>query len=127
MQQPRFLTVEEVVRIHAAQVLLFGGLHGIRDMGLLESALNEPQASFGGMLLYEDIAAQAAAYLYHLAKNHPFVDGNKRIALASALLFLELNGTATPWSNDELFELTLQVATSEISKDALIKEFRERL
>jgi death on curing protein len=127
MKSPRFLKVEEVVLIHEAQINENGGLHGIRDAGLLDSAVNAPQASFGGEYLYEDIPAQAAAYLYHIVKNHPFLDGNKRTGAAATLIFLKMNGVRTPWSDDEFFELTLQTATSQISKEQLITIFRYRL
>jgi death-on-curing protein len=123
----RFLTLEEVVNIHRAQIVAFGGLHGIRDIGLLESAVNTSQASFGGELLHEDVPSQAAAYLYHIVKNHPFLDGNKRTGVLSAMVFLEANDITTPWSNDELFELAMHVATSKISKDNLIEKFRSKL
>ncbi len=127
MKATRFLTIEEIMRIHAAQISEHGGLHGIRDIGLLDSAINAPQASFGGEFLYEDIPAQAAAYLYHLVKNHPFLDGNKRTGIVSTIIFLKTNNISITWSNDELFELTMHVATSQISKEQLITVFRYRL
>ncbi|WP_333202436.1 MULTISPECIES: type II toxin-antitoxin system death-on-curing family toxin [unclassified Microcoleus] len=81
-----------VVNIHARQIERFGGTPGLRDEGLLESALAQPQATFGGQLLHPTIAEQAAAYLYHIAMNHPFIDGNKRSAFAVTDTFLRLNG-----------------------------------
>lgn len=81
-----------VLNIHARQIEKFGGTNGIRDEGLLESALAQPQVTFGGQLLHPTIPAQAAAYLYHLAMNHPFIDGNKRTAFAVMDTFLRVNG-----------------------------------
>jgi len=84
--------VEAVLAIHAEVLAAHGGLRGLRDRGLLESAVAAPQASFGGKPLMRDVVEIAAAYLYYLCRNHPFADGNKRTALAAALVFLEANG-----------------------------------
>ncbi|MEH1852771.1 MAG: type II toxin-antitoxin system death-on-curing family toxin [Nostoc sp.] len=92
MQTPKFLTISQVLDIHQRQIQRFGGTAGVRDEGLLDSALAQPQATFGGELLHPTIHEQAAAYLYHLAMNHPFLDGNKRTAFAVMLTFLNLNG-----------------------------------
>ncbi|MEW6499353.1 MAG: type II toxin-antitoxin system death-on-curing family toxin, partial [Cyanobacteriota bacterium] len=92
MQTPRFIAKEMVLAIHARQLDKFGGTSGLRDAGLLDSALAQPQATFSGELLHPTIAEQAAAYLYHLAMNHPFVDGNKRTAFAVTDTFLRVNG-----------------------------------
>src|SRR5512143_1409321 len=89
-----FLTLAEVIEIHADQITRYGGSHGIRDMDLLSSAVAMSSASFGGKFLHADIFEMAAAYAFHIAQNHPFIDGNKRAALASALVFLELNGVS---------------------------------
>ncbi len=89
---PDFLQVEDVLLFHRDQIDLYGGEHGVRDMGLLESAVAQPNAGFGGQYLHEDLFEMAAAYLFHLVKNHPLVDGNKRIGAVSALAFLKLNG-----------------------------------
>ena len=91
MKQPRFLVLEEVLRIHAHQIEQYGGSFGVRDAGLLLSAVAAPQASFAGGFLHGTPFEMASAYLFHLARNHPFLDGNKRTALAAALVFLELN------------------------------------
>ena len=87
MTEPRFLTLEEVVRIHGDQIARYGGLEGIRDLGLLQSALAMPEAGFGSQYLHEDLASMAAAYLFHLVQNHPFADGNKRVGIVAALVF----------------------------------------
>ena len=83
----RFLALDEIVALQAV-LLKYGGDTGVRDFGLLQSALAMPEASFDGALLHPTLHEQAAAYLFHLVKNHPFVDGNKRVALAAALVFL---------------------------------------
>src|SRR4030065_1215425 len=92
MKKITFLTLVEVVEIHSDQIQHYGGSEGIRDMNLLSSAVAMPYASFSGMFLHSDLHEMAAAYAFHICQNHPFVDGNKRTALASALLFLALNG-----------------------------------
>jgi death-on-curing protein len=93
---PIFLHLEDVLALHARSIELFGGSLGVRDIGLLQSALAVPEASCAGELLHPTIHEMAAAYLFHLCKNHPFLDGNKRAATAAALVFLEING----WSLD---------------------------
>ena len=94
MPTPKFLSLDEVLELHADQISSFGGTPGVRDEGLLESALAQPQATFGGQFLHPTISEQAAAYLYHIAMNHPFIDGNKRTAFAVMDTFLRLNGCA---------------------------------
>jgi death on curing protein len=93
---PKFLTLAEVLILHEDQVQRFGGSSGVRDLGLLESALGQPAATFGGEFLHPTIADQAAAYLYHIAKNHPFVDGNTRTAFSVMDAFLRVNGSRLP-------------------------------
>lgn len=88
MQTPEFVPKFDVLAIHQRQIERFGGFDGIRDEGLLDSALAQPQATFFGELLNPTIHHGAAAYLYHLAKNHPFLDGNKRTAFATTIAFL---------------------------------------
>ena len=116
MKQPRFLLLEEVLRIHAHQIERYGGSFGVRDAGLLLSAVAAPQASFAGGFLHGTPCEMAAAYLFHLARNHPFLDGNKRAALAAALVFLELNDVSLDAPDEELAGLVLRVATGEASK-----------
>jgi death-on-curing protein len=123
---PAFLTLDEVLAIHAHQVSRYGGALGIRDRGLLESALAMPQATFGDELLHPSLHEQAAAYLFHLVKNHPFIDGNKRVGLASCLAFLRLNGVRIRASDDELVDLVLGVASGDRSKAAVAVLLRER-
>ena len=122
---PAFLTKEHVLAIHRRSIDEFGGDPSVRDEGLLESALAMPASRFGGAFLHDGVPAMAAAYLFHLCRNHPFVDGNKRTALASAEVFLLLNRWTLGANNRQLEELTLGVASSGISKDAVTAFFRK--
>lgn len=119
MPTPRFLDAEAVLRLHARQIERFGGTTGVRDAGLLDSALAQPQATFGGELLHPTLAEQAAAYLYHLSKNHPFVDGNKRTAFAVMDTFLRVNRKRLLLTNDDAYDLVMQVAQGQIDKPEL--------
>ena len=110
------LTLDEVLAIHAHQIQRYGGRPGLRDRGLLESALAMPRATFGGHELHESLAEKGAAYLFHLVRNHPFVDGNKRVGLAVCLVFLRLNGVAVRARDDELVDLVMGVAGGTESK-----------
>ena len=87
-----FLSTREIMVIHRDQLKRYGGLDGIRDQNLLESAAAMPQLIFDGNYVHQDVSAMAAAYLFHIGKNHPFLDGNKRTATATALVFLLING-----------------------------------
>ena len=109
----------DVLAIHKRQIARFGGMSGIRDEGLLDSALAQPQASFFGELLHSTIAEQAAAYLYHLTKNHPFIDGNKRTAFATLIAFLSINGYDINLSEEEAYTLVMQTAESQITKEEI--------
>jgi len=121
------LTVEVVQEIHAVAIGQFGGSAGIRELALLESAVAAPQASFGGETVYTDIAEVAAAYLFFLCRNHPFVDGNKRAALGSCIVFLRLNGVE-PQSDSQAWEdLTLDLAASRIDREQATKRLRALL
>ena len=97
----RFLSLNNVIRIHDDTLEVEGGTRGIRDLGLLASAVDMPQASFSGQYLHDDRAAMAAAYLYHISQNHALVDGNKRTAAFAAILFLALNGVPDVLLPDE--------------------------
>ncbi len=107
MQTPRFLTISQVLDIHQDEINSFGGTSGVRDEGLLDSALAQPQATFGGELLHPTIGEQAAAYLYHLAMNHPFIDGNKRTAFAVMDTFITLNGYSLNLSEEQAYNLVI--------------------
>lgn len=121
---PDFLTLDDVLETHAEQIATYGGTDGIRDVGLLESALAQPEATFGGQYLHNDIFEMAAAYLFHLVKNHPFIDGNKRVGLEAALLFLEINGHSIEATDEALVDLVLQTAQSQINKPQIADFFR---
>jgi len=121
---PLFLTDEDVVAIHADQFGEFGGAQGIRDPGLLSSAVAQPRATFGGAFLHADLYDMAAAYLYHLTKNHAFVDGNKRTAMIAALDFLDLNGVDVETEAPSLFDLLVGVAAGRVSKIDAAHELR---
>jgi death-on-curing protein len=123
--EPLFLTYDEVVRLHIVQIELYGGSHGLRDQGLLDSALAMPQAGFGDEYLHTDLFEMAAAYLYHLALNHPFVDGNKRTALAAADVFLRLNGVRLSLGLDAVYDLVIGVCEGTVTKKQLAAAFRE--
>lgn len=116
MKPPFFLTLAEVIDIHNNQIELYGGQKRVRDFGLLQSALAQPEASFAGQWLHEDVFLMAAAYAFHVCQNHPFFDGNKRTALASALVFLELNGISIDDLKGKLFEAMLNIAKGTLSK-----------
>ena len=118
-----FLNQEQVLRIHAGSIQKHGGLDGLRDAGLLASALSMPQAKFGGQFLHDGISAMAAAYLFHLCKNHPFADGNKRTAHGTAVTFLLINGYNITTDADETERMVLRVADGTISKQELTKIF----
>ena len=122
---PDFLTLEEVLEIHDDQINRYGGASGIRDLGLLESALAQPQTIFGRVFLHSDLFEMAAAYFFHIIQNHPFMDGNKRVGAVAALVFLEINNKAVNMTNDELESQVLSVAQGLTDKTASAKFFRE--
>lgn len=111
----RYLTAEQVLFLHARLITETGGSHGVRDLGLLQSAIARPQASYEGVDLYPDLCTKAAALLDSLVRNHPFVDGNKRTAITAAALFLRFNGRGLTASNDEVAAFTLAAAVGEIT------------
>lgn len=111
------LTVDIVKEVHAEAIAKFGGLDGVRDTALLESAVAAPQAGFSGKSLYKDIADLAAAYLFYLCRNHPFLDGNKRAALGACIVFLRLNGVKPAPDGPKWAELTMAVAAGQIDRD----------
>ena len=122
-----YLSIEQVLAFHESLVARFGGASGLRDRGGLEAAVARPAMTFGGEDLYDDLAAKAAALMHSLVLNHPFVDGNKRVGVASAELFLELNGSALEASDEALERLTLAVAEGTVAAEALAIWFRQRL
>ncbi len=119
----KFLGFDEVLEIHQDQIQRYGGIDGIREPELLESAITMPMAQFGGVFLHPDLFAMAAAYLFHIAQNHPFVDGNKRVATVAALLFLMLNGKEITATEQDLEEIVLSVARGELGKEGIAAFF----
>ena len=109
-----YLTIEEVILLHSRLIQRTGGAGGVRDLSLLESALARPQASFGGDDLYPDLWSKSAALMHSLSQNHPFVDGNKRTAVAAIGVFLELNGYELTASNEAALAFTRRVATGKM-------------
>jgi len=124
MKKIYFLTLAEVNEIHADQIKHYGGLAGMRDINLLSSAVAMPYASFSGDFLHEDVYEMAAAYAFHICQNHPFIDGNKRTALASALVFLELNGISISGTQDKLYETMINSSSGKIKKEDFAKILR---
>ena len=116
----RYLTVPEVLSIHARLIDQSGGSAGLRDPGALDSAVHQPQASFGGGPLYPTLIEQAAALSFSLVKNHPFVDGNKRVGHAAMEVFLVLNGYEIECAVEEQERVFLQLAAGEASRDELV-------
>ncbi len=127
MLTPNFLSKSTVLKIHHRQVEKFGGTAGVRDEGLLESALAQPQATFFGEYLHVTIYEQAAAYLYHIAKNHPFIDGNKRTAFAVMDTFLRINNYVLNTNNQETYTLVLQVAEGSIDKKEIANYLEQNI
>lgn len=121
------LNVDIVREIHAEALKQFGGLHGVRDENLLASAVLAPQSSFGGKSPFADIVEVAAAYLFYLCRNHPFLDGNKRTALMAAIIFLRLNGLEPLPDSDDWEKLMLEVAASKLDRDATTRRLRKLL
>ena len=122
-----YLSVEQVLAFHEALVGQFGGASGVRDRGALESAVARPAMTFGGEDLYGDLASKGAALMHSLVLNHPFVDGNKRVGVATAEFFLERNASTLEASDEELERLTLAVAEGKVAIEALTIWFRQRL
>jgi len=119
-----FLTPEQVLFIHARLIAETGGEHGVRDLGLLQSAVFRPQAVFDGNELYPDIYHKAAALLESLVNNHPFVDGNKRTGITSAVMFLKINNYSLTASNQELETFVLSIASGEHTVDSIVEWLR---
>ncbi len=119
-----FLTLADVIRIHVDQIERYGGQVGIRDLGLLQSALAMPRASFGQEWLHRDLYEMAAAYAFHVSQNQPFIDGNKRTGLVSALAFLEINGVSIVDREGRLYQAMMDVASGALDKPGLAGVFR---
>jgi death-on-curing protein len=121
---PIFLSLGEIIEIHRDQINRYGGMSGIRDIGLLKSALAMPSAGFGECYVHNDLFEMAAAYLFHIIRNHPFVDGNKRTGTVAAVIFLDINGIELN-VNEQIFEeMVISVAEGKASKSSVANFFR---
>ena len=114
-----FFEYEQVVKLHSSLIAKTGGMDGIRDQNLLDSALKSPFQTFGGNELYPDIFDKASQLCYSLVENHPFADGNKRIGVHLALLFLRLNNVTIEYSQIELIDFGLSIASGKMNKDEI--------
>ena len=126
---PRFLSISNLLIIHERAINKAGGTQGLRDIHLLESAAAMPHATMFGAYLHEDLAAMAAAYVFHLCQNHAFLDGNKRVAAFSALVFLASNGIADeelPLESD-MERATIAVASGKMTKEEVVAWMRDEL
>ena len=121
----QYLTAEQILFLHSRLIAETGGGHGIRDLGMLLSALGRPQATFDEKELYPDLFSKAAALMDSLVRNHPFVDGNKRTAITAAALFLRFNGYQLVVENTEMVRFTLACAQSQRSLDEITNWFRQ--
>jgi len=122
-----YLSVDQVLTLHALQIRRYGGASALRDRGALDAAVTRPQMTFAGEDLYPDVAAKAAALMHSLVMNHPFVDGNKRAGAHAALLFLYANGFESLIARAELTRMTVGVAAGEIEAEALAIWLRQRI
>ncbi|HET6427705.1 MAG TPA: type II toxin-antitoxin system death-on-curing family toxin [Phycisphaerae bacterium] len=121
-----FLQVSDVLLLHSDQIERYGGRHGVRDVALLESAVAQAQATFGGEHLHGDVFEMAATYLFHIVKNHPFLDGNKRTGAVAALVFLDLNGIQISAPKGSVYDLTIAAATGRAGIAEVAEFFRSR-
>jgi len=126
METPLFMDLEQVMRLHASMIERYGGTEGTRDVGLLQSAVAMPQMAYSGEYLHADIFEMAAAYLYHIVQNHPFLDGNKRTGAAAAIVFLAMNDIQIEADEDGLVDLTLSVAGGQSGKPEIAEFLRAR-
>ena len=122
---PKFLTLQQVIALHQWQIDQFGGTPGVKDEGLLLSALGQPESGFGDEYFHKDLYEMAAAYLFHLVKNHAFHDGNKRIAALAAAVFLQVNGLIVTAKEDEFEKLVWAAAQSFVSQEQIAEFFRK--
>ena len=124
MAEPHFLDMDRVMRLHRSLIEHYGGVDGTRDVNLLHSAISQPQAAFGGNYLHAFPYEMAAAYLFHIVQNHPFLDGNKRTGAAAAIVFLAMNDIEIDSDEQGLVDLTMDVATGKSGKEEIAEFFR---
>lgn len=122
--EPLFLSLNDMIAIHRDQIRRYGGESGIRDAGLLDSAVKSPAAGHAGGYFHSDVFEMAAAYLYHIIQNHPFVDGNKRSGAVASIIFLAFNGVSFDAAERDLEEVVLAVASGEKGKEEVAEFFR---
>ena len=120
-----FLTLSQIIKIHQDQIERYGGMPGIRDMKLLQSAVTMPAAGFGNSYFHDDLFEMASAYLFHIVKNHPFIDGNKRTGAVAAVVFLIMNGIEVDADEQSFEDLVLSVAYGKLTKAAIADFFRK--
>ncbi len=125
-QEPKWLDKKRILAIHTKQIQQFGGQPGVRDEGLLESALGKPLNVYFYSEVHPDIAVLAASYAYGIARNHPFLDGNKRTALVACRLFLRKNGFSMVASKIEKYETFLRLAEGLLSEEQLANWISEK-
>lgn len=125
MKEPSFLGLDEVIEIHSDQIRRYGGHPGVRDLGLLKSAIAMPAACYGGYYLHTDIYDMAAAYLFHIVRNHPFIDGNKRTGAVSSYVLLTMNGIQLHADEDSFEKVVLSIAEGKTNKASVAQFFRE--
>ena len=124
-KEPLFLTFSEIIEIHDYQIEHYGGIDGLRSVEMLKSAIGMPSSTFSGEYLHPTIPEMAAAYLFHLVENHPFLDGNKRIGAMAAVVFLELNGYEFDATDEEYTHLVMQVASGNMLKAEVALFFQQ--
>jgi len=124
---PKFLTIHQVLFLHQLQIDQFGGLPGVKDDGLLLSALAQPESGFDEEYFHKDLYEMAAAYLFHLVRNHAFNDGNKRIAVLTAAVFLEVNGLKVTANENDFEKLVMDAAQGLMTKNQIADFFRRNV
>ena len=124
-KEPLFLTFAEIIEIHDYQISHFGGSDGLRSAEMLKSAIGMPSSTFSGEYLHPTIPEMAAAYLFHLVENHPFLDGNKRVGSMASLVFLDLNGYEFDATDEEFTDLVMRVASGKMLKSEVVLFFQQ--
>ena len=124
-KEPLFLTFAEIIEIHDYQISHFGGSDGLRSTEMLKSAIGMPSSTFSSEYLHPTIPEMAAAYLFHLVENHPFLDGNKRVGAMASLVFLDLNGYEFDATDEEFTDLVMRVASGKMLKSEVVLFFQQ--
>ena len=124
-KEPLFLTFAEIIEIHDYQINHFGGSDGLRSVEMLKSAIGMPSSTFSGEYLHPTIPEMAAAYLFHLVENHPFLDGNKRVGAMASLVLLDLNGYEFDATDEQFTNLVMRVASGKMLKSEVVLFFQQ--